>query len=255
VPDPFAGRPGARMYRTGDLARWTPDGDVDFLGRIDYQVKIRGFRIELGEVEAALATHPDVARSVVVVREDRPGDRRLAAYFVPREGAEVTLPDLRDSLSTRLPAYMVPAVFVPLDALPLTPNGKIDRRALPHPEGAGLRSGGEYAAPSTPVEEELARLWAAALSCERVGIHDNFFELGGHSLLATQLVARYREAFGVELTLRDLFKAPTVAELARLVETAKEQKPAAAPVPSIAKVSRDRYRVTPGQAARKSSVR
>jgi amino acid adenylation domain-containing protein len=255
LPDPFSEVPGARLYRTGDLIRWTAEGDLDFLGRIDFQVKIRGFRIELGEVEAALAAQSGVAQAVVTAREDRPGDRRLVAYFVPRPGEAVSLTDLRDFLASRLPPYMVPAAFVPLEAFPLSPNGKVDRRALPSPEGTGLRSGGEYVAPATPVEEELARLWAAALDVERVGTADNFFELGGHSLLATQLLARYRKSFGVELSLRDLFKAATVAELARLVETAKEQKGTAPVTPTIARVSRDRYRVTPGQAGKKSSVR
>jgi len=216
IPDPW-GEPGSRLYRTGDLARHLPDGAVEFLGRIDHQVKVRGFRIELGEVEAALAAHPAVREAVVVARADDAG-RRLVAYLVPHpEGAEaplLSLAELRANLSLTLPDYMVPAAWVLLGALPLTPSGKVDRRALPAPEGGRLELGAVYVAPRTALEELLAGIWAEVLGLDRVGVHDNFFALGGHSLLAAQVVSRAGEALEIEVPLRLLFEAPTVAGLA-----------------------------------------
>ncbi|HEX8245289.1 MAG TPA: amino acid adenylation domain-containing protein, partial [Longimicrobium sp.] len=212
VPDPFSGEPGARLYRTGDRARWRADGTLEYLGRLDHQVKVRGFRIELGEVEAALRRNPGVTDCVVLAREDAPGDRRLVAYVVG--GVETDA--LRAQLRQSLPEHMVPSAFVSLDHLPLTPNGKLDRKALPAPELASAEE--TYVAPRTPVEEVLAGIWAEVLERERVGAVENFFELGGHSLLATRVVARVREVFGVELTVRALFDSLTVAELAEAVE-------------------------------------
>jgi len=216
VPDPF-GEPGARLYRTGDLARWRPDGGLECLGRIDHQVKIRGYRIELGEIEAVLAKQPAVKEAVVVAREDTPGDPRLVAYIVTPDGQPAPAADLRRALAAALPEYMVPAAFATLAALPLTPNGKVDRNALPAPEPE--RTEGSVA-PRNPVEEALAGIWGDVLGVDRVGIHDGFFELGGHSLLAAQVLARLRDAFGVELPLAELFDAPTVAAQARMVEQA-----------------------------------
>jgi amino acid adenylation domain-containing protein len=213
LPDPF-GEPGARMYRVGDLVRWRADGELEYLGRLDHQVKIRGFRVELGEIEAALAACPGVEEAVVVAREDEPGVRRLVAYV---SGAlEVSTGELRQRLQDRLPAYMVPAVFVLLEALPRTPNGKVDRRALPAPDSERALET-EPQAPRTAMETTLAAVWAELLGVGAVGIHDSFFELGGHSLLAMRTVSRIREIFGVELPVRALFEQPTVAGVAAAV--------------------------------------
>ncbi|HEV7519269.1 MAG TPA: amino acid adenylation domain-containing protein, partial [Thermoanaerobaculia bacterium] len=216
VPDPFSGAPGARLYWTGDLARTLPGGEIDFLGRLDHQVKVRGFRIELPEIEATLAAHPAVREVVVVVREDQPGDRRLVAYVVPRQEAADLSPVLHAHAAERLPAYLLPSAFVMLPALPLSPNGKVDRSALPAPQ---WHSEVPYTAPRTPVEEGLVAIWQQVLGRERIGVHDDFFGLGGHSLLATRLISRVRERFQVELPLRRLFAAPTVAGLAAAVAT------------------------------------
>ncbi|MFJ2183120.1 amino acid adenylation domain-containing protein [Streptomyces anulatus] len=210
VADPF-GDPGSRMYRTGDVARWAEDGRLEFVGRVDDQIKIRGFRVELGEIEAVLTEHEDIARATVAARPDESGEARLVAYLVAASGRTVPAVDvLRAHVSTRLPDYMVPAVLMPLDALPLTPNGKVDRKALPAPDFAVLVT---RQAPRTPQEEILCGLFAEMLNLPSVGVHDNFFELGGHSLHATRVVSRIRSVFEVELPLRELWEAPTVAEL------------------------------------------
>ena len=204
-----------RLYRTGDLVRWLPDGNIEFLGRTDQQVKIRGFRVEPGEIEAALGEHPGVREVVVQARAARTGGKQLVAYVVAPD-ATLTPAALAEFLKAKLPDYMIPASFVLLDAMPLTSGGKVDRRALPAPE---LAPGGapSYVAPRTPVEAEIAQVWAQVLNVERVGLNDNFFEIGGHSLLATQIVSRLREQFQVELPLRRLFEAPTVEGTALLI--------------------------------------
>lgn len=211
-----------RLYRTGDLARWRADGVIEFLGRADDQVKIRGFRIEPGEIEATLVQHPAVHGAAVALHELTPGNPCLVAYIA----SEGEIADLQQFLSTRLPAYMVPSMVVPLRELPLTPGGKVDRRALPPPD-TGMHMPVAYVPPRTPVERELARLWQEILRVERVGVFDNFFALGGHSLLATQALARVRSAFQVELPLRLLFEHPTVAELAQALaqhQAAREER-------------------------------
>jgi amino acid adenylation domain-containing protein len=232
VRDPFSGEAGARLYRSGDLARWLPGGRLEYLGRIDHQVKIRGFRIELAEVEAQLNAHPAVGECVVLCREDAPGDRRLVAYVVGRDGQGPPAGELRSHLRERLPEYMVPSAFVALDALPLTSNGKVDRKALPAPTGDRPESSREYVAPRGPVEEALAGIWAAVLGVQRVGAEDNFFELGGNSLLAAQVIARVRAELRVEVPLRALFEAPMVAALADAVDAARAAG-VASPAPPV----------------------
>jgi acyl-coenzyme A synthetase/AMP-(fatty) acid ligase len=211
--NPFG--PG-RIYRTGDLARYRSSGDVEFLGRCDHQVKVRGFRIELGDIEAALLRQPGVRECVVVARDDGTGAKCLVAYVAP---ADLQGPPLRAALDLTLPAYMIPSAFVSLAALPLTPNGKIDRSALPAPEARVAAA--HYVGPRTSGEALLCRVWCDVLGLERVGIHDNFFELGGHSLLATQVVSRIFRQIAVDVPVRALFDAPTVALLAERLAIAQ----------------------------------
>jgi amino acid adenylation domain-containing protein len=217
TPDPFSAVPGERVYRTGDLVRYRPDGELEFLGRIDHQVKVRGFRIELGEIEEALRAHPRVLDSAVMAREDVPGSRLLVAYVTGDPAPDAA--ELRAHLERRLPEYMVPSLFVPLEALPLTPNGKIDRRALPAPDRE-RRGRGDFVAPRTPTEEAVAEMWKELLGLDRVSVEDRFFELGGYSLLATRLLARVRQTFGVDLQVREVFRLPTVAGLAARIDEA-----------------------------------
>ncbi|MFD0442088.1 phosphopantetheine-binding protein [Streptomyces indonesiensis] len=227
MADPF-GPAGGRMYRTGDVVRWTGDGELVFLGRADDQVKVRGFRIELGEVESALRRSPEVREAVVAVRETAPtpeqpsGGKRLVGYVVPAPGTSPTAASLRDVLGRTLPSHMVPSAFATLDALPLTANGKVDRRALPDPDPAPVTSGAGHVAPRTPMERRIADIWADVLGLERVGVEDNFFELGGDSILSIQVVSRVRQA-GLRLTTKDLFTHQTVAGLATVATTERDE--------------------------------
>jgi amino acid adenylation domain-containing protein len=245
-------RPSSRLYKTGDLARYLPDGNIEYLGRIDHQVKVRGFRIELGEIESILAQHCSVQEAVVIVREDVPGDQQIVAYLVARNGqvfntnnstkthilnklalgrdvpparlydvkesVATLIPQLREFLKEKLPHYMIPSNFVVLESLPLTPNGKVDRKSLPAPE-QNQRETEDFVAPRTMTETSLAKLWSDILKLEKISIHDNFFELGGHSLLATQLLSRIRQTFKVELPLNQLFATPTIAQLSPYLDS------------------------------------
>ena len=244
VPDPSCVEgsglaPGGRVYRTGDLASLRGTGEIEFLGRIDFQVKVRGFRIELGEIEEVLRDHPGVEEAVVVAQGERSGDRYLAAYIVPvaseGEAPEISHAELKAFAGTKLPEYMVPSGWMTLEALPRTTSGKIDRKALPAPDRRDV--GALFEPPRNPVEELLARQWETLLRTQPIGIHDNFFELGGHSLLAIQLMNKVREALSVDLPLRELFKHPTIAELARLISQRRgkqtEEDQAAAVLPTI----------------------
>lgn len=218
IPHPFRDEPGARLYKTGDRAYFLPDGQIAFMGRTDYQIKIRGFRIEPDEIVAVLNGHAAVRASTVIAREDTPGEKRLVAYVVPEPGARVSSDSLRETLAERLPDYMIPSVFVRLQALPVTPNGKVDRAALPPPDAANTLRNEPGAAPTTPTEERLVEIVAPLLGLEYIGIDDNFFMLGGHSLLGTQIIVHVADTFGVDLTLRSLFSAPTIRLLSIEIE-------------------------------------
>ncbi|MCL4265806.1 MAG: amino acid adenylation domain-containing protein [Anaerolineae bacterium] len=238
VPDPFSPQPGARLYKTGDLARYRREGQIDFLGRRDHQVKIRGYRIELGEIEAIMAQHPAVAEAVVMAQPDGREGKQLVGYIVAAPEQTLLIGDLRQYLKTRLPEYMVPSLFVELETMPQTPNGKVDRRALPLPAADRSHITIAYVAPRTPTEELIAGIWADILDISRVGIEDNFFELGGHSLMATRIVSRIRQSLQINVPLRALFEAPTVAELAQAVETLYQARHDMV-APPIVPVSRD----------------
>jgi acyl-CoA synthetase (AMP-forming)/AMP-acid ligase II len=215
IANPFSAEPKARLYKTGDLARYLPDGNIEYLGRLDHQVKIRGFRIELGEIEAELSQCPGVQACVVVAREDAPGMKRLVAYLVARKG-EVQAADLRAALRARLPDYMVPAAFVTLDTLPLSPNGKVDRKALPKPDEETTDE--QFEPPATPTEIALANIWSEVLGVKRIGLQHNFFDLGGHSLLAVRVASRVSAALQTEMPLRTLINNPTLAGCAGQID-------------------------------------
>ena len=219
IPHPFSDQPGARLYRTGDRARLLADGTFEFLGRLDQQVKVRGHRIEPGEIEAALLQHPAVAEALVIVREDRPGEKQLIAYLRHTGKARPSATELRAFVADRLPAYMIPSAFVVLDSLPLTAGGKVDRRALPVPPSSRPALAQAYVAARTPIEDVLTTLWASLLGVSEVGVHDDFLELGGHSLLAAQLMARINDTFAASLPLRTIFERPTVALMAEQLAT------------------------------------
>jgi amino acid adenylation domain-containing protein len=238
IPHPFDHDGGGRLYRTGDLARYSADGVLEYAGRRDLQVKVRGFRVEVGEIEAVLKQHGSVKQAVVTVREDEAGRKRLVAYIIAAQtSAPPTSAELRRHLKDKLPEYMIPSLFLRLDALPLTNSGKVDRRALPAPAPGHEEREEEYVAPRSVVEEMLAAIWSDVLGGVRVGVNDNFFELGGHSLLATQVMSRVREAFGIEIGLRRLFEQPTVGELAERV--GEELGAGGAVVPRVERAERE----------------
>lgn len=234
IPDCFSEVGGARLYRTGDRIRLLPDGNLEFLGRVDRQVKVRGYRIEPGEIEIALSRHPAVRANAVKVCEETRGEKRLVAYVVTHAGHLATIGELRKFLTEKVPSYMMPSAFVMLDSLPLTPNGKVNYRSLPNPEYSRAEMDGTYAGPRNSVEEKLANIWSAVLGVDRVGIHDNFFDLGGDSILGLQIIARANQS-QLRLTPKHLFQFQTIAELAAVTETAPapqaEQGLVTGPVP------------------------
>jgi len=225
IADSFRSEPDARLYKTGDLARYLPDGEIEYLGRLDYQVKIRGFRIELGEIEAAIRQFPGIAQTVVVAREDTPGDRRLVAYVVLTRADSLNAEELRESLRKSLPEHMIPAAFVALAELPLTSSGKMDRRALPAPNYQSARPSVGQVEPRTQTEKAMATIWAEVLQLNKIGIHDNFFQCGGHSLLAVRLFAQISRTFGKTISMNTLFQTPTIAELSRLIDSKADAVP------------------------------
>jgi amino acid adenylation domain-containing protein len=227
IPDPFSAVPGARLYKTGDRARHRPDGNIEFLGRLDQQVKIRGFRIEPGEIEAVLSTHPQILNAAVAARADAAGAKTLAAYLVVRREPAPTATELREFLLRTLPDYMVPSAFVILPALPLTASGKVDRQALPAPAENRLGLGVAFVAPRTPTETALAKIWCDLLGLKQAGIHENFFALGGHSLLAVRMVFRIRDSLNAEVPVRMVASSPTIAELGETVDDLLKQETAA----------------------------
>ncbi|HEX6717998.1 MAG TPA: amino acid adenylation domain-containing protein [Pyrinomonadaceae bacterium] len=224
IPDSFSKKPGARLYSTGDLARYLPDGNLDYLGRVDHQVKVRGYRIELGEIEAVLSQHPAVRQSAVLAKTDANGNNRLVAYVVSKS-APVPTADLRAFLKEHLPVYMVPAIFVWAEGLPLTPNGKVDHRALPPPDELRSESTEPFVAPRTVAEHTIVAIWTDVLAVNKVGAHDNFFDLGGHSLLLVQLKSKLEEAFHRDVSLVDMTRYPTVSALAKYLSGALDPLP------------------------------
>ena len=217
VPNPYSSVPGARLYRTGDRGRYLPDGQLEFLGRVDQQVKLRGFRIELGEIEAVLCRHDAVRDAIVVAREEINREKRLVAYVVGEALTTESPSQLRNYLQERLPDYMVPSAWVTLDALPLTANGKVDRKALPAPDSQRPELSSAYIAPRSAIEGDIAAVWQEVLGIENVGVNDNFFDLGGHSLQAVQVHGKLRAKFGKNLLLVELFKFPTIAAMAKRI--------------------------------------
>lgn len=242
VPNPFGAAPHIRLYRTGDRVRYRPNGTLEFLGRLDDQIKLRGYRIELGEIEATLSQIEAVRAAVVVVQTDAPDIQRLVAYLVPYPQQPIPpIATLRHQLRQQLPDYMVPTAFVILDSLPLTPNGKVDRRALPALD-AREPLGSDFVSPRSPLEAEVANLWAAVLRVPQVGVFDQFFELGGHSLLATQLIAQVQDQFQVQLPLRSVFESPVLADFAAQIAQAKSAL-AQPQLNAITRLDRQSYRL------------
>lgn len=243
VPDPFSNKPGARLYKTGDVARYLADGNIEYLSRLDHQVKLRGIRIELGEIESVLSQHAAVRQTVVMAREDLPGAMRLVAYVVLHEKQAASSDKLQNHMLKYLPDYMIPTAFVFLERLPLTPNGKLDRQALPAPQLARPTLSANFLAARTATEETIAVLWSQVLGIEQIGIHDNFFELGGHSLLALQVLSQLQAVFSVEVPMHRFLEAPTVAQLAELLQQDQKQD-VSSRKPSLRSISREGYRMS-----------
>ncbi|MEM8909100.1 MAG: thioesterase domain-containing protein, partial [Bacteroidota bacterium] len=242
IENPFD-RQATRLYRTGDLARWHTDGNIEFIGRRDDQVKVRGYRIELGEVEAVLSACPLVNQAVVVAKENGNGDKKLIAYIVA--GVGYTLEKVKDFLTSKLPSYMLPALFVPIEELPLTENGKINKKALPTVEASDLLRH-KYVAPRSELETQLAEIWQAQLELEKVGVFDNFFELGGHSLLSMSIVDAIAKTIGRTITIRDFYQNPSIASIAAFFETAaKQSNDLAIPLNQVIESNRSVFMIPP----------
>jgi acyl-coenzyme A synthetase/AMP-(fatty) acid ligase/acyl carrier protein len=224
IENPFVKEPGSRLYKTGDLARYLPEGNIEFLGRIDHQVKVRGSRVELGEIETVLEQHPIVRQTVVVAREDIPGDKRLVAYLVPNEKETFSVSVLRDYLRKKLPEYMVPNAFLMLEMFPLTPSGKIDRLSLPSPTNLRPVLESAYLAPRTEIEQAIAAIWQEVLRLEKVGVNDNFFDLGGHSLVMAQVRTKLGQKLQRDLSMLELFIYPTINSLAQHLSQEKNEQ-------------------------------
>ena len=217
IPNPFEKTEDSKLYKTGDIARYLPDGNIEYVGRIDNQVKIRGFRIELGEIEAILSQNESIQNVCVIVREDNPGDKRLVAYIVPKSGETLTNSDLRQFLTQRLPSYMIPSAFVIVEFLPLTANGKVDRRSLKAPTNTS--DSDRFIDARNQLELKLVQIWSDVLKLDKIGVQDNFFDLGGHSLLASYLITQIKQQLNKEITLATLFQNPTIEQLATIIET------------------------------------
>jgi acyl-CoA synthetase (AMP-forming)/AMP-acid ligase II/acyl carrier protein len=217
IPNPFDKSPYHRLYKTGDLARYLPDGNIEFLGRIDDLVKIRGYQIDLCEVEAILSKYPRISQAVTTTHGENAKEKFLVAYFIPVINETVNASELRKYLAAQLPDYMIPSVFVQMDSFPLNPNGKVNRKVLPIPTNERPELNQIYIAPQTPIQEILAEIWAEVLGVKQVGIDDNFFQLGGHSLKAIQLIGKIRQTLELDITIRHLFTSPSVKELATVL--------------------------------------
>ncbi|MHC4268503.1 MAG: non-ribosomal peptide synthetase, partial [Planctomycetota bacterium] len=224
IPDTFSRKGGARLYKSGDLGRYSSDGIIEFLGRIDQQVKMRGYRIEPGEIETILVQHDGVKDAIVMAREEKDGDRRLVGYVQVNGKSEASVKGLRDWVKKKLPEYMVPSAFVFMDSFPLTPNGKLDRQALPKPFDSKTDHGKSITFPQTSLERKLINIWQEILHHDDIGIHDDFFDMGGHSLLAMKLIAWVRRDLQVELSIRNVFEFPTIADLVKIIGGEKEKR-------------------------------
>ncbi|MGL5832446.1 MAG: non-ribosomal peptide synthetase, partial [Waterburya sp.] len=239
ILNPFSDDKSQRLYKTGDYARYLPDGNIEFLGRIDHQVKIRGYRLELGEIETTLNQHPGVKQTVAIAREDVPGDKRLVAYVVLKSEPITNINELREFLLDKLPEYKIPSAFVVLETIPLTPNGKIDRKALPQLTSLRPKIKVDFMMPQNETEKTISKIWQKALQLEQVGIDDNFFELGGHSLILIEIHKQLEEIFGKQISIVELFQFPTIKSLARRL-TQKPSIEAAEKKEKLAKLSSDR---------------
>ncbi|MDJ0562259.1 MAG: thioesterase domain-containing protein, partial [Microcystis sp. M53599_WE4] len=261
IPNPFekdevipptplnkGGNEPSKLYKTGDLARYLPDGNIEYVGRIDNQVKIRGFRIELGEIEAVLSQNQAVQSSCVIVREDNPGEKQLVAYIVPKLGVKLTSGDLRQFLSHKLPGYMVPGAFVLLESFPLTANGKIDRRALKAPSNTS--DSDRFIEARNQLELNLVQIWSKVLKIDKISVQDNFFYLGGHSLLAPYLITQIKEQLGKEIAVTTIFQNPTIEQLATIIQTDADSSNQSCLVPIQPQGSKPPFFCVPGAGGR-----